>query len=307
MRRPPLFLDCPPFLHELRQTLLADKVPDLEINIGDPDPATRAALLEGRAIVMNDHTKFTADLMAACPDLKAIVFLGTGSASYIDLDAAAELGIRVRNYKGYGDRSVAEHTIALIFAAARRIAAMDAEIRRGRFEPLDGFELLGKTIGVIGTGGIGAEVARMAAALGMQVLAWNRSGVDPSLPAKAVELDALLAGANIVSLHLTLGEATRGFVTKAHLAAMKPGAIFVNTARGAIVDEPALIEALRTGHLGHAALDVFTEEPLPADHPFTTMANVTLTAHAGFMTREASINLLRMALDLVEEERARLG
>jgi D-3-phosphoglycerate dehydrogenase / 2-oxoglutarate reductase len=90
------------------------------------------------------------------------------------------------------------------------------------------------------------------------------------------------------------------------VARMKPGAIFVNTARGAIVDEPALVEALRTGHLGHAALDVFVEEPLPADHPFTTMPNVTLTAHAGFMTREASINLLAMALDLVEEERARL-
>ena len=147
----------------------------------------------------------------------------------------------------------------------------------------------------------------MAAALGMQVLAWNRSGVDPSLPAKAVELDELLASADIVTLHLTLGEATKGYITKAHLAAMKSGAIFVNTARGAIVDEPALIDTLRTGHLGHAALDVFAEEPLPANHPFTTMPNVTLTAHAGFMTREASINLLRMALDLVEEERARLG
>lgn len=306
MPRPPLFLDCPPFLNELRQSLLADRVPDLEVNVGDPDPDTRKALLAGRAIVMNDHTKFTADHLAACPDLKAIVFLGTGSASYIDLDAAAELGIRVRNYKGYGDRSVAEHAIALTFAGARQIAAMDAEVRRGKFEPRDGYELLGKTFGVIGTGGIGSEAVRLAAALGMKVLAWNRSGVDPSLPAEAVELDDLLERADIVSLHLTLSDATKGFVTKAHLARMKPGAMFVNTARGAIVDEPALVEALRSGHLGHAALDVFAEEPLPADHPFTTMPNVTLTSHAGFMTREASINLLRMALDLVEEERARL-
>jgi D-3-phosphoglycerate dehydrogenase / 2-oxoglutarate reductase len=304
--RPPLFLDCPPFLNELRRTLLGDKVPDLEVHVGDPDPATRASLLEGRTIVMNDHTQFTADLLASCPELKSIVFLGTGAASYVDLDAADRLGIRVRNYKGYGDRSVAEHTLALIFAAARRIAAMDAEIRRGRFEPLDGFELLGKTLGVIGTGGIGAVVVRLASALGMRVLAWNRSGVDPALPAEAVELDDLLAAADIVSLHLSLSNATKGFITRDHLAGMKPGAIFVNTARGAIVDEPALVEALRTGHLGHAALDVFVEEPLPADHPFTTMPNVTLTAHAGFMTREASINLLAMALDLVEEERARL-
>jgi D-3-phosphoglycerate dehydrogenase / 2-oxoglutarate reductase len=304
--RPPLFLDCPPFLNELRRTLLGDKVPDLEVHVGDPDPATRASLLEGRTIVMNDHTQFTADLLASCPELKSIVFLGTGAASYVDLDAADRLGIRVRNYKGYGDRSVAEHTLALIFAAARRIAAMDAEIRRGRFEPLDGFELLGKTLGVIGTGGIGAVVVRLASALGMRVLGWNRSGVDPALPAEAVELDDLLAAADIVSLHLSLSNATKGFITREHLARMKPGAIFVNTARGAIVDEPALVEALRTGHLGHAALDVFVEEPLPADHPFTTMPNVTLTAHAGFMTREASINLLAMALDLVEEERARL-
>jgi D-3-phosphoglycerate dehydrogenase / 2-oxoglutarate reductase len=304
--RPPLFLDCPPFLNELRRTLLGDKVPDLEVHVGDPDPATRASLLEGRTIVMNDHTQFTADLLASCPELKSIVFLGTGAASYVDLDAADRLGIRVRNYKGYGDRSVAEHTLALIFAAARRIAAMDAEIRRGRFEPLDGFELLGKTLGVIGTGGIGAVVVRLASALGMRVLGWNRSGVDPALPAEAVELDDLLAAADIVSLHLSLSNATKGFITREHVARMKPGAIFVNTARGAIVDEPALVEALRTGHLGHAALDVFVEEPLPADHPFTTMPNVTLTAHAGFMTREASINLLAMALDLVEEERARL-
>jgi D-3-phosphoglycerate dehydrogenase / 2-oxoglutarate reductase len=304
--RPPLFLDCPPFLNELRRTLLGDKVPDLEVHVGDPDPATRASLLEGRTIVMNDHTQFTADLLASCPELKSIVFLGTGAASYVDLDAADRLGIRVRNYKGYGDRSVAEHTLALIFAAARRIAAMDAEIRRGRFEPQDGFELLGKTMGVIGTGGIGTVVVRLASALGMRVLAWNRSGVDPALPAEAVELDDLLAAADIVSLHLSLSNATKGFITRDHLAGMKPGAIFVNTARGAIVDEPALVEALRTRHLGHAALDVFVEEPLPADHPFTTMPNVTLTAHAGFMTREASINLLAMALDLVEEERARL-
>ena len=307
MRRPPLFLDCPPFLNELRRTLFADRVPDLEIHVGDPDPETRAELLQGRAIVMNDHTLFSAELLAACPELKSIVFLGTGSASYVDLDAAAELGITVRNYKGYGDRSVAEHTIALVFAGARRIAAMDAAVRRGCFAPQDGFELLGKTMGVIGTGGIGAEVVRMAAGLGLEVLAWNRSGVDPTLPARAVDLDELLARADIVSLHLMLSDATKGFLDAERIARLKPGALFVNTARGALVDEPALLEALRSGRLGHAALDVFAEEPLPAGHPLTTMTNVTLTPHAGFMTKEASINLLAMALAIVEEERARLA
>ena len=306
MRRPPLFLDCPPFLDELRREALAGRVPDLEVHVGDPDPATRAALLADRAIVMNDHTLFTRELMTACPALKVIVFLGTGAASYVDLAAAAELGIKVRNYKGYGDRSVAEHALALIFAGARRIAAMDAAVRRGTFEPLDGFELLGKTLGIIGTGGIGSELARMAAALGLRVLAWSRSGVDPALPAEAVALDELLASADIVSLHLALNDATRGFLDEARLARMKPGTILVNTARGAIIDEPALVQALEQGRIRHAALDVFAEEPLPAGHPFTAMANVTLTAHAGFMTREASIRLLAMALDLVEEERAAL-
>ncbi len=306
MSLPPLFIDCPPFLDELRRGELGHLAPDLEVHVGDPDPATRAELLRGRSIVMNDHTRFDRELMAACPDLEVIVFLGTGAASFVDLGAAAELGITVRNYKGYGDRSVAEHTIAMLLAAVRRIAEMDRAVRGGRFEPVDSFEIRGKTLGLIGTGGIGGEVARMAAGLGMNVLAWNRSGVDPALPAEAVELDDLLARSDIVSLHLALNEETRGFLDAARIGRLKKGAILVNTARGAILDEAALIEALRAGRLRHAALDVFVEEPLPKDHPLFALENVTLTPHAGFMTREASVNLVRMALELVEEERAKL-
>lgn len=306
MRRTPLFIDCPTFLRELREEVLPDRVPDLDINQGDPTPEELPELMAGRAIVMNDHTMLTAEIMAACPELKAIVFLGTGAASFVDLEAAAELGITVRNYKGYGDRSVAEHALALIFAAARKVAAMDAAVRAGRFEPLDGLELLGKRLGIVGTGGIGAELARMASALGLEVLAWNRSGVDPAIPAKAGPLETVLAESDIVSLHLALNEGTRGLLDAERLALMRPGAILVNTARGAIVDETALVAALGEGRLGHAALDVFAEEPLPMEHPLTTLGNVTLTAHAGFMTREASIRLLAMALDLVAEERAKL-
>ena len=255
---------------------------------------------------MNDHTRFDAATLGACPTLKAIVFLGTGAGSFVDLEAAAAQGITVRAYKGYGDRSVAEHAMALMFAAARQLAAMDADIRAGRWETRNGVELLGKTLGVIGTGGIGAEMVRMAAGIGMKVLAWNRSGVSGSLPCAEVPLDELLSVADVVSLHLVLNDETRGFLDRERLGRIKPGAIFVNTARGAIVDEAALIEALTKGRIGHAALDVFAEEPLPAGHPLTTLPNVTLTAHAAFMTREASINLLRMALELVVEERARL-
>jgi D-3-phosphoglycerate dehydrogenase len=249
----------------------------------------------------------SAALLEACPSLKAIVFLGTGAASYIDLAAAARLGIRVRAYGGYGDQSVAEHAIALMFAAGRGIARMDREIRAGRWEPLNGIEFAGKTLGVVGTGGIGKAMARLGAGLGMRVLAWNRSGVPDDLPCQAVALDDLLAQADVVSIHLTLNEGTRGFIDRRRLGLLKPGAILINTARGAILDEAALVEALQEGQIGHAGLDVFALEPLAADHPLARLPNVTLTAHAAFATREASERLLRMALEILAEERRAPG
>jgi D-3-phosphoglycerate dehydrogenase / 2-oxoglutarate reductase len=299
------FIDCPTFLHELYRDELATIVPDLEINIGSPSRDETIALLQGAAFAMNDHTMMDEALLAACPGLRAIVFLGTGAASFIDLQAAERLGIRVRAYGGYGDQSVAEHAIALMFAAARGIARMDREMREGRWETLNGIELAGRTLGVIGTGGIGKAMARLGAGLGMKVVAWNRSGVPEGLPCRAVELDELLSSADVVSLHLVLNEQTRGFLDRGRIGLIKPGAIFINTARGAIVDEAALIEALEAGRIVHAGLDVFGTEPLPAGHPLTRLENVTLSAHAAFATREASERLLRMALELLAEERAR--
>jgi len=302
-----VFVDCPPFLHDLYRGELAAIVPDLEINLGSPSSDEVKTLLDGAAFAMNDHTRFDEALLAACPSLKAIVFLGTGAASYIDLEAAERQGVRVRAYGGYGDQSVAEHAIALMFAAARKLAAMDRALRAGQWETLNSIELAGKTLGVIGTGGIGRAMARLGAGLGMRVIAWNRSGVAAGLPCEAVELDELLRTADVVSLHLVLNDGTRGFLDAEKLGLMKPGAIFINTARGAIVDEAALIAALEAGRIGHAGLDVFAEEPLPAGHPLTRLDNVTLTAHAAFATREASERLLRMALELLAEERARLS
>ncbi len=301
----PLFIDCPPFLKELYEEGLSGIVPDLEVHVGDPVGDELVTLCAGRSHILNDHSRFTAAILERCRDLRCIVFLGTGAGSFIDLEAAERLGITVRSYKGYGDRSVAEHAFALMLAAAHRVAEMDRDVRAGRFEPKNSIELLGKTVGVVGTGGIGRQMIRMCAGIGMKVLAWNRSGVPADLPCEAVELDELLRRADVVSLHLVLNEGTRGLLSREKLALMKPGAIFVNTARGAIVDEAALIEALREGRIGHAALDVFTEEPLPTDSPLRGLANVTLTPHAGFMTREASINLLRMALEILREELAR--
>jgi D-3-phosphoglycerate dehydrogenase / 2-oxoglutarate reductase len=296
------FVDCPPFLHELYRGELCEIVPDLEINVGSPAPAEVVRLLAGREFALNDHTTMDAPLLEACSALKCIVFLGTGAASYIDLEAAERRGVRVRAYGGYGDQSVAEHAIALMFAAGRDIARMDREIRAGTWEPRNGIEFAGRTLGVVGTGGIGKAMVRLGAGLGMRVLAWNRSGVPDDLPCRAAELDDLLAQADVVSIHLTLNQDTRGFIDRRRLGLLKPGAILINTARGAVVDEPALVEALRQGRIGHAGLDVFVDEPLPAEHPLAGLANVTLTAHAAFATREASERLLRMALEILAEE-----
>ncbi|BCX16722.1 MAG: glycerate dehydrogenase [Geminicoccaceae bacterium] len=301
----PLFIDCPTFLKELYDEGLAHLVPDLEIVVGDPVGDELVKLCAGRSHILNDHSRFTAEILERCRDLRCIVFLGTGAGSFIDLDAARRLGITVRSYKGYGDRSVAEHAFALMLAAAHRVAEMDREVRAGLFQPKNSVELLGKTVGVIGTGGIGREMIRLCAGIGMKVLAWNRSGVPAELPCEAVPLDELLRRSDVVSLHLGLNEETRGLLSRDKLALLKPGAIFVNTARGAIVDEVALVEALREGRIAHAALDVFAEEPLPADSPLRTLPNTTLTPHAGFMTREASVNLLRMALEILRDELGR--
>jgi D-3-phosphoglycerate dehydrogenase / 2-oxoglutarate reductase len=298
------FFDCPPFLHDLYQGELAAIVPDLEINVGSPSRDEAIALLADAAFAMNDHTKMDEAFLAACPSLKSIVFLGTGAASFIDLAAAERIGIRVRAYGGYGDQSVAEHAVALMFAAARQIAMMDRAVRQGEWEALDGMELAGKVLGVVGTGGIGKAMVRLGAGLGMRVIAWNRSGVAAELLCRAVELDDLLAEADVVSLHVALNEGSRGLIDRRRIGLLRQGTILINTARGAILDEEALIEALREGRIRHAGLDVFADEPLPENHPLTRLDNVTLTAHAAFMTQEASERLLRMALEILAEERA---
>jgi D-3-phosphoglycerate dehydrogenase len=236
------------------------------------------------------------ELVAQCGALKHIVFLGTGAASYMNPAELAIRGITVHTIKGYGDTAVAEHTIALMLAASRDIAAMDRQIRAGTWSTSEGVQLLGKTLGVIGLGGIGREVLRLAGGLGMEVIAWNRTR---QADAPLVELNTLLERADVISLHLALNDETRGFVGPPQLARMKPGVILVNTARAALMEETTLLHGLKSGRIRHAALDVFHAEPLRPDHPLTSMSNVTLTAHAGFRTLEASMALLRRAIDIV--------
>ncbi len=223
------------------------------------------------------------------------MFLGTGARSYMDPEALATLGITVHTIKGYGDTAVAECAFALMWAAARGLATMDRALREGRWQRTDGMQLRGKTLGLIGFGGIAQEVARLALGAGMRVVAWNRTPRDHA-GVEFVGIDTLLATSHVVSLHLLLTDQTRGFLSRERLAAMRDGAILVNTARGALLDETALVDALTSGKLAHAGLDVFTVEPLPAQHPFTTLPNVTLSAHSAFRTPEASSNLVEAAL-----------
>lgn len=252
------------------------------------------AKLAGAPIAIIDHSFLPTDVARACTGLRHVVFLGTGARSYMNPEEPAELGIQVHLIKGYGDTAVAECTIALMWAAAKGLAAMDRGIRAGNWLRTEGVQLTGKTIGLVGFGGIAAEVARMAVGLGMQVLAWNRSPrTRPGV--EFVDLDTLLARSDVVSMHLLLDDETRGFLSADRIARMRRGAILVNTARGALVDEDAMITALKSGQLGHAGLDVFPVEPLPAGHPLTELPNVTLSAHSAFRTPEASDNLINAA------------
>jgi D-3-phosphoglycerate dehydrogenase len=204
--------------------------------------------------------------------------------------------VTVHTIKGYGDTAVAEHTIALMMACCRDIARMDRDIRRGIWAPQEGVQLRGKTLGIIGLGGIGQEVARIAQGIGMRVIGWNRT---PRPDATLVDLDTLLTSSDVISLNLTLNDGTRGFLDAGRIARVKPGAILINTARGALIDEAAMMAALQSGRIRHAGLDVFHAEPLKPDHPLAQLDNVTLSAHAAFRTLEASMTLLRRAIDIV--------
>jgi len=301
-----VFLDCPQFTADLYSPELRAIVPDLVLNVEDAHVKDIPAVLGDGVGAILDHSFISEAALAACPQLKFIVFMGAGASSYVDMEAAERLGIRVRTILGYGDRSIAEHAIGLMFAGGRQIATMDRAIRAGEWLALEGMEFEGKTLGVVGTSGIGKEMVRLGAALGMRVIAWNRSGVAPDLPCEETELDALLARSDVVSLHLALNDETRGMIDARRIGLMQPHAILVNTARGALLDEDALVDALHGGRLGHAALDVLCEEPLPAEHPLRKLTNVTLTPHAAFMTKEAATRLLRLALELTRDELAAL-
>ncbi|MEP9355468.1 NAD(P)-dependent oxidoreductase [Xanthobacter sp. KR7-65] len=291
-----VFVDASPTLAAVMERLHRADDPPMAVH-RDPNvtPEDLPAILGDAQIAVIDHTALPTEIARRCAGLRHVVFLGTGARSYMDPEALAAHGIGVHTIKGYGDTAVAECAFALMWAAAKGLAGMDRGMRAGRWLRTDGVQLTGKTLGLIGFGGIGAEMARLALGAGMRVIAWNRSPRDyPNVT--FVSLEELLAESHAVSMHLLLNDETRGFLSADRIAALQPGVIVVNTARGALVDEAALVAALKSGHVGHAGLDVFVTEPLPADHPFTTLDNVTLSAHSAFRTPEASDNLIEAAL-----------
>src|SRR6478609_9692100 len=252
-----VFVDANESLAVIMERLEQPGDPKVRIH-RDPDitPEQYPEILDGAAIPIVDHTALPTFIAKKCAGLKHVVFLGTGARSYMNPEELAELGIEVHLIKGYGDTAVAECAIALMWEAARGIARMDREMRAGNWLREDAMQLTGKTLGLIGFGGIAAEVARIALGSGMRVIACNRS--PKAYPGvEFVDLDTLLAQSHVISLHLLLNDDTRGFITRERIAAMKPGVILVNTARGAIVDEQAMIDALKSGHIRHAGLDVF--------------------------------------------------
>jgi D-3-phosphoglycerate dehydrogenase len=294
-----LFLDCNDQLAPVFERVRQAGDPPIDVNLKPFASEDLPRVLAGYDICLDDHSYMSTEFVAQCPALKHIVFLGTGAASYMDMAALAARGVTVHTIKGYGDTAVAEHTIALMFACARQLARMDREVRAGTWDQLEGVQLSAKTLGVVGLGGIGREVARIGKGIGMNVIGWNRTP-RADVGVTLADLDTLLAKSDVISLNLVLNDETRGMIDEGKIGRMKPGVILVNTARAALVDEAALVAALKSGHIGQAGLDVFHAEPLKVDHPLARMDNVTITAHAAFRTLEASMTLMRRAIDIVK-------
>jgi D-3-phosphoglycerate dehydrogenase len=259
----------------------------------------------GRAnIVINirAHAHFTDAVFAACPALKMVSIWGTGVDNF-DLTAAGRCGLTICNTPGVNAFAVAEHVIALMLAVGRRIPRIDRELREGKWPREQLVQCLGKTLGVFGTGKIGARVIELGRALGMTVLAYSARGDAAhvaGLGAKSATKEEILREADFISLNLRLAPETRGFLSRRDLGQVKKSAILVNAGRGALVEREALIDALNTGKLAGAGLDVFHEEPLKADDPLLAMPNVVLSPHNAGQTPEVVRDGLLAAVRNVE-------
>jgi len=266
------------------------------------DQSELAARLQPFDVIclMRERTPIDAALIARLPNLKLLVTTGARNAS-VDVAAAAARGIPVCGTQGMSSPTI-ELTWALILAISRRIPIEDHNMREGGWQQTLGTGLEGKALGVIGLGRLGSAVAKIGQAFGMNVVAWSQNLTREKAAAIGVGYvatkEALLTLADIVTIHLVLSERTRGLIGPREIAVMKPTAYLVNTSRGPIVDETALIEALQNQRIGGAALDVYDEEPLPEDHPYRKLRNTVLTPHLGYVSAE---NYARFYGDVVED------
>ena len=269
-----------------------------DVELYEDRPPTQAEQLERVAdataiINSRGQVKWPDELLRQLPNLKMMTVCGIGTDS-IDLDVARELGIVVSNIPGKTAPVVAEHAFALMNAISRRTSYLTTEMKAGRWPRLLATSLIGKTLGVVGTGNIGCEMIRLSKAIGMNVIAWSfhpAAKKAERLGFEYVELDDLLQQSDVVSVHVKLTDDSRNLIAHREIALMQPGSLLVNTARGAIVDSGALVTALNSDHLAGAALDVFDTEPIPADHPLLDCEQVVLTPHCADQTPEG-IDLL---------------
>lgn len=247
--------------------------------------------------VVGDQGPVPPGLLRANPTVTLVSFVGTGARRFVAMDEAAECGVTVTNVPDFASQSVAEHALALVFAAARRIAEGDNLVRAGQWEKKQGLKLAGRRLGVVGAGAIGSRMISLGKGIGMDVVYWSRTADaarDEQLGARRVELDELFANSDVVSLHLTHTEETDGIISRPLLESLRPNAILVNTARAEIVDQAALADVLARGAIFGAGIDVFLEEPPHPDSLPPAGANVVLSAHVGFHTDEAD-DVFRLA------------
>jgi phosphoglycerate dehydrogenase-like enzyme len=255
-------------------------------HLSDPDAVVERLSPYDIVCVMRERTPLRRDVLARLPRLKLICSTAKRNAS-IDTAAAAERGIEIA-HTSYISAPTIEHTWALILGSARHLVAENASLRAGGWQTRIGDDLAGRTLGVIGLGNVGSQVAKVAVAFGMNVIAWSQNLTDATAEAAGARLvskEELLRTADIVTIHLVLSARTVGLIGAAELALMKPTARIVNTSRGPIVVESALIAALTERRIAGAALDVFDTEPLPPDHPYRRIDNLLATPHIGYVSR----------------------
>ena len=263
------------------------EVVEFHDHVADPDELVARLEPFDVVVAMRERTPFPRRVLSRLPNLKLLVTTGRRNPS-IDVQAASDHGITVCGTGGRPSGPV-ELTWALILATARHITQEDAAVRAGAWQQTIGTDLAGATLGVVGLGRLGEQVAKIGQAFGMDVVAWSQNVTDEraaGVGVRRVEKDELFATADVVTVHLVLSERTRGLIGHEEFARMKDSAILVNTSRGPIVDEGALVDALRSGRIAGAGLDVFDHEPLPGDHPLREIRRAVLTPHVGYVTEK---------------------